>query len=113
LDYYKDEHEIEAVVAGFQQCTTSKDKFSHLSHLTVAVCYLKQSTPEEAFEKMRDGLLRFLDHHGVGRAKYKEELTRNWIALVQRVLEETNPDDSLLLVTNLVLERLCNSRLVT
>src|SRR5258705_11568336 len=111
MDYYKDEHEIEAVVAGFEQCTTEKDKFTHLSHLTVAVYYLRQSTHDEAFQRMRSGLFHFLDHHGVGRGKYKEELTRNWITLIQGVLEEMNSDDSLLLVTNAVLERLGNSRI--
>ena len=44
MGHYKDEHEIEAEVAGFEQCTTEKDKFTHLSHLTVAVYYLRQST---------------------------------------------------------------------
>jgi len=113
LDYYKDEHEIETVVTGFEECTTGKEHFTHLSHLTVAVYYLRQSTPDEAFEKMRDGLLRFLDHHGIDRAKYKEELTRKWIALTQSVLDELNSDHSLLLATNAVLERLNNSRLLT
>jgi hypothetical protein len=61
---------------------------------------------------MRSGLLRFVDYHGVGRAKYKEELTRNWIALVQSVLKEMKAEDSLLAVTNAVLERLGDSRLI-
>ena len=113
MAYYKDEHEIEAVVAGFEQCATAKDKFTHLSHLTVAVYYLRRSTPEEAFQKMRSGLFRFLDYHGVDRAKYREDLTRNWIALVQSVLEDMKPDDSLLVVTNVVLERLGDPRLIT
>ena len=113
MDYYHDEHEIEAVVTGFEQCTTAKDKFTHLSHLTVAVYYLRHSTPEEALHQMRSGLFRFLDFHGVDRAKYKEELTRNWIALVQGTLEGIDSDQSLLVVTNNVLERLGDSRLVT
>jgi hypothetical protein len=112
LNYYKDEQEIEAVVTGFEQCTTGKDQFTHLSHLTCAVYYLRQSPPDEAFEKMRDGLLRFLDHHGVGRSKYKDKLTHNWIVLTQGVLQEMNSDDSLLLVTNAVLERLGDSRML-
>jgi cell division FtsZ-interacting protein ZapD len=113
LDYYKDERDIEAVITGFEQCTTEKDKFTHLSHLTVAVYYLRQSTPDEAFQRMRSGLFRFLDYHRVARGKYKEELTRNWIAIIQRVLEELKADDSLLMVTNTVLERLGDSRIIT
>jgi hypothetical protein len=113
LDYYKDEYEIEAVVSGFEECTTAQNKFNHLSHLTVAVYYLRQSTPDQALLKMRSGLFRFLDHQGIDRAKYQEELTRKWIALVQCLLEETNPGDSLLTITNKVIERLGDSRLVT
>ena len=109
--YYKTGQEIEAVVAGFEQCTTGKDEFTHLSHLTVAVYYLRHSTPDEAFQKMRTGLFRFLDHHGVGRAKYNEQLTLTWITLIQKVIEQFNPESSLVEVTNVVLERLGDSRI--
>jgi hypothetical protein len=109
--HYQTEQEIEAVVAGFEQCTTGKDEFTHLSHLTVAVYYLRHSSPEEAFQKMRFALLRFLDHHGVGRTKYKEQLTRSWITLVQSVIEKMGPDLSLLATTNAVLERLGDFRI--
>jgi hypothetical protein len=109
VGHYKDEQEIEAVVASFEQCTTGKDEFTHLSHLTVAVYYLRNSTPDQAFQKMRDGLFRFLDHQG--RAKYDEQLTLTWIALVQKVIEQLNPESSLVEVTNVVLERLGDSRI--
>ena len=109
--HYKNEQEIDAVVAGFEQCTTGKDEFTHQSHLTVAVYYLRNSTPDQAFQQMRSGLLRFLDHHGVGRTKYKEQLTLSWMTLVQAVIEELNPDVSLVEVTNAVLARLGDSRM--
>lgn len=111
MDYYKTDQEIEAVVTGFEQYTTAKEEFTHLSHLTVAVYYLRCSTSDEAFQKMRSGLFRFLDHHGVGRAKYNEQLTLNWITLIQTVIEQMDPDLSLPAVTNAVLERLGDSRL--
>jgi hypothetical protein len=111
MDHYKTEQEIAAIVVGFEQCTTGKDEFSHLSHLTVAVYYLRDSTPEQAFQKMRDGLHRFLNHHGVGRAHYKEQLTYRWITLIQSVIEQMDPDLSLPEVTNAVLERLGDTRL--
>lgn len=108
---YQTEQEIEAVVAGFENCTTSPDKFKHREHLTVAICYLRSSTPEEAFQKMRTGLFRFLDTHGVGRAKYGEQLTLSWITLIQSVLEQMKPDLSLVDATNAVLARLGDSRI--
>ncbi len=111
-NYYQTEEEIAAVVAGFEECTTGKDEFTHLSHLTVAVYYLRNSTSDQAFGKMRDGLFRFLDHHGVGRTKYNERLTLTWLTLIQDVLETMAPNLSLLAVTNAVLEQLGDSRLV-
>jgi hypothetical protein len=110
-DRYQTQKEIDAVVRGFEQCTTGKDEFTHLSHLTVAVYYLRTSTPEETFQKMRTGLFRFLDHHGVGRGKYNEELTRSWLAVIQSLIEQMDPDLSLLAVTNAVLERFGDSRI--
>lgn len=110
--YFQSEQEIEAVVEGFESCTTGADDFKHRSHLTVAVWYLRNSTLEQAFQKMCSGLLRFLDHHGVGRATYDERLTMKWIRLIQDAIEGMNPDLSLLEVTNLVIERLGDSRVV-
>jgi hypothetical protein len=110
-DHYQNEQEIAAVVAGFEECTTAPDKFKHREHLTVAAYYLRDSTPEQAFERMRSGLFRFLDHHGVGRAKYNEQLTLSWITLIESVIEQTDPNLSLLAVTNIVLERLGDSRM--
>ena len=110
-DYFKTEQEIVAVVSGFENCTTSKEGFTHLSHLTVAAYYLCHSTPDAAFEKMRFGLLRFLDHHGVGRAKYDDGLTLTWIKQIQNVIEQLAPDSSLVVITNRVLERLADTRI--
>lgn len=110
-DHYQDELEIGAVVAGFEECTTGKDEFTHLSHLTVAVYYLRNLTPEQAFEKMRSGLFRFLDHHGVGRTKYNEQLTLSWLTFIQSVIKQMDPNLSLVAVTNAVLERLGDSRI--
>ena len=111
MERFQNEKEIEAVVAGFESCTTGVDDFSHLDHLTVAVWYLRNSTPDEAFQKMCFGLLRFLDHYGVGRAKYDEALTMRWIRLIHDTMEEINPARSLLEVTNVVVERFGRSKL--
>ena len=110
--YFQNEKEIKAVVQGFESCTTGADDFKHRDHLTVAVWYLRNSTPEQAFQKMCSGLLRFLDHHGVGRKKYDEQLTLSWIKLIQKTIEEMNPDLSLLQVANMVIDRLGDSRVV-
>jgi len=108
---YQTEKEIAAVVAGFEECTTGNDEFTHRSHLTVAVYYLRGSTTDQAFQKMRAGIFRFLDHHGVDRTKYNQQLTLAWLKLIQRVLEGIDPDLSLVSVTNIVLELLGDIRI--
>jgi hypothetical protein len=110
--HYQTEEQIAAVIQGFESCTLGKDEFNHREHLTVAVWYLRNSNPSQALERMRSGLLRFLDHHGVGRAKYKETLTASWLKLIQSAMEKISADLSLLEITNIVIERLGDSRLV-
>lgn len=111
-NYYKDRAEIEAVVEGFESCTTPKDDFTHLRHLTVAVFYLYESSEREATERMRRGLLRFLNHHGVGAAKFHETLTVFWIRILRAFMVALDPETSLLEITNRSLAQFSNSRLV-
>ncbi len=86
--FYKSEAEIEQVVRGFETCATPKDDFHHCEHLTVAVWYLQTLSKEETVSRMRTGLLRFLDHHGVDRKKYSEEVTVFWVDAIASKLEE-------------------------
>ena len=109
-DRYQTDEEIATVVAGFEQCTTGKTEFTHLSHLTVAAYYLRSSSPDETFQKMRFGLQRFLDHHCVDRAKYSDPVTWAWIEQIQSVIEQMDDDASMAAVTNRVLERLGDYR---
>ena len=110
--HYETEAEIESVVQGLESCTTGKDDFPHRKHLAVAVWYLRNSSVEQALVKMRSSLLRFLDHHGVDREKYKEELTRAWIMLVQNELEKLDPNLPFVTITNTVVDRFCDSQAV-
>ena len=109
--HYQTAEEIEAVVSGFENCTTSKEEFTHLSHLTVATYYLCNSTPEESFEKMRSGLLRFLKHHGVNTAKYSNRVTRAWLEQVHQVCELMNQEASLVVIVNKVIADLGKARI--
>jgi hypothetical protein len=44
--------------------------------------YLTEHGDETAYARMRDGLGRFLEQHGIDAAKYHETLTRAWILAV-------------------------------
>ena len=109
--HYQTAEEIEAVVSGFENCTTSKEEFTHLSHLTVATYYICNSTAEESFEKMRSGLLRFLKHHGVNTGKYSDRVTRAWLEQVHQVCELTNQESSLVVIVNKVIADLSTARI--
>ncbi|HEV2883911.1 MAG TPA: hypothetical protein VGW36_03580 [Pyrinomonadaceae bacterium] len=109
---FKSEDEIEAVVRGLESCSRARDDFTHREHLTVAVWYLRNSDGEAALEKMRTSLMRFLDHHQVGRVKYKEGLTVAWLTLVDNTMRELPQDLPLTDVTNIILERLGDSSLI-
>jgi hypothetical protein len=82
------EREIESVVHGFETCETAASQFKHRDHLVVAVWYVHNLGSEAALERMREGLLRFIDHHGIDPRKYSEETTRLWIERVTKRLGE-------------------------
>jgi hypothetical protein len=110
-NYYKSQSEIEAVVRGFETCSLGKDEFPHQAHLTVAVWYLTNSSLEQATDRMRAGLYRFLKHHGVGRQKYNETLTVFWMRAISAILKQLSSELSLLEVTNSAIECLTDSEL--
>lgn len=91
---YDSEAEIEKVVHGFESCETGADDFRHSEHLVVAVWYLHTMDKDAALNRMRSGLLRFLDHHGVDKAKYSEKVTVFWIDKIEDKLKELGADAS-------------------
>jgi hypothetical protein len=89
---FKSEEEIEAVVRGFENCTTAKTDFHHREHLVVAVWYLQTLSRSDTVAKMRSGLLNFLEHHQVDKQKYSEAVTVFWVGQVESKLEEIGVD---------------------
>ena len=105
---YRSELEIEGVVRGFETCATDKSAFKHREHLTVAVVYLQTLDTKAAVERMRTVLLRFVDHHGVPREKYNEQVTVFWIELIGKKLGELPPNTSLVDQCNYVINSLAH-----
>jgi hypothetical protein len=95
MNPYRSEAEIENVVRGFENCETDADDFRHPQHLAVAVWYVDKMGRDGALERMRDGLLRFLNHHGVDKGKYSEPITVFWIDKIAAKLEEMRSDVSM------------------
>ena len=59
---------------------------------------------DAALDRMRSGLLRFLEHHGVDKGKYSETVTVFWIDKINEKLNELGPDVSLVDKCNTVLD---------
>jgi len=107
---YEREEEIMEVLKGFETCTTDKTQFKHRQHLTVAVAYLQTLPVDAALTRMRTNLLRFLDHYGVPREKYSEEVTLFWLEQVSLQLQKVEPELSLAEKCNYVIEALKDVR---
>src|SRR5947209_10728615 len=113
-DYYRGADEIEAVVRGFEFCTTQPQDFNHRSHLTVAFAYLhlSQLSVAETLERMRAALYRFLDHNHVDRLKYNETITLFWIKLIRSFLDRADITRSVNDIANEMIEVYGNSQLI-
>jgi hypothetical protein len=103
MDRYRSEDEIENVVRGFETCETSGDDFHHAEHLAVAVSYVHTMDRDAALERMRTGLLRFLEHHRVEKGKYSEEVTVFYIDKIAEKLSQMGPQVSIVEKCNAVL----------
>ena len=88
MNRYESEDEIENVVRAFEACETAADDFHHSEHLAVAVWYLHTMDRDAALDRMRTGLLRFLDHHGVDKGKYSEPVTVFYIDKIAEKLDQ-------------------------
>lgn len=95
MSSYQSDAEIEEEVRAFETCETGKDDFKHRDHLVVAVWYVQTLGREAALDRMRAGLLRFLEHHGVDKKIYSEAITVFWIDKITKKLNELGPDVSL------------------
>jgi hypothetical protein len=110
---YTTEAELERVVNDFEMCRTGKDDFHHAQHLVVAITYLESLSIEAAVNKMRNALLRFLDHHAVGKQKYNETLTAFWFEMVALELRRLPEDLAMVDKCNSVIEVLDNPKLAS
>lgn len=110
--YYSSDDEIRLLAEGFEACSLPDDDFDHRAHLAVAVWYLSNMTVEQAIERMREGLLRFLAHYGVDPQKYNETITQFWVRRLDRLLGETDSSLTLAQRANQTIERAGDSKLV-
>ena len=70
------------LIERFEQCTLPIAEMHHTQHLEIALWYVLHYPPEEALERMRNGLKALLAENGVG-SSYNEEVTLGWMQFVQ------------------------------
>jgi hypothetical protein len=107
---FKSAGEIEILVQKFESCQLSLAEFKHRQHLTVALWYLSRLTESDAIELMREGLQRFISHHG--ETGYHETITIFWLKVVRSFLEKTSAARPLQDLANELLEAHGDSRLI-
>ena len=100
---------LDDLVAAFERGDVPEGGFSHQAHLAVALCYLDRYGLEGALDRMRSGLLAFLERafgdEAAARVKYRETTTGFWIRLLQRELDGADPRLPLFERVNPLLER--------
>ena len=103
MNRYQSEDEIENVVRGFEACETGADDFHHSEHLAVAVWYLHTMDRDAALDRMRAGLLRFLNHYEGNTSKYSETITVFYIDKIVEKLSQMGPEVPIVEKCNTVL----------
>lgn len=73
----------------FEACETAPADFDHAAHVRLAYIYLCEHPVDVATRKMKDALLAYLAHLGIGEAKYHETITRAWILAVGHFMGRT------------------------
>ena len=67
----------------FESCIVAPAQFNHEAHVRLAYVYLTEYDTDAAVQKMRDALLKFLEHNSIPRSKFHETLTRAWVLAVR------------------------------
>lgn len=92
---YKDEKEIETLVAAFEDASIARGVWKHAEHLVVALYYaVKYGDVEAATERMRDGIFNLLtEGFKLDLSKempYHETLTVFWMRTVADFASSTD-----------------------
>ncbi len=109
------EAEIEALVRRFEDGSLPRSEWHHRQHLSVALWYLTRYPPEEATERIREGIKRFNAAKGVPQTRdggYHETLTLHFIHRIRLFLAGADRSLPLPVLAALVVERLGDMRCV-
>ena len=77
--------EVAHLIARFDEGTLPQAEWTHRAHLTVALWYASHHSPDEALDRVRAGILRLNQAHGVPTTPtrgYHETITRFYMRIV-------------------------------
>lgn len=96
---YDSDEAIAALVRAFESGRSPEGGFTHRAHLAVALAYIDRYGVEGATERVRAGLLRFLERtlgdSVAARVKYRETVTVFWVRLLAAELAATDASQPL------------------
>ena len=107
---YKDDAEINALVAAFESCSFHPSEFKHYQHLAVAFWYVSHLPFDEAAERMKGGIRRLAATYG--KMGYGETVTVFWLKIVQGFFASADPADSLATRANKLIDKYGNPKLI-
>jgi hypothetical protein len=110
FERYRSKVEIEEVERRFEDCDYQPEEFFHARHLTVAAWYFSHFDAKAAEERMRAGLQKFIRHHG--KNGYHVTITEFWLRLVNKTLQEIEPEVDFVSRVNQIVERLNHKSLI-
>jgi len=100
---YKNDEEVTSLFQAFEKRTLSKENWTHIAHLTVALVYCLNHPFGVAKNLIRDGIYWLNVAHGTPNTEnsgYHETLTCFWMTLVQDFLAKCPSESSLADLTN-------------
>lgn len=101
--------ELDELVGAFERQEAPAGGFSHQAHLAVALTYLDRHGLDDGLDRMRRGLLAFLEHalgdRTAARVRYKETVTAFWMRLLASELAAADPALPLHMRVNALLAR--------
>lgn len=104
---FNTEDEIFRIIDLFEATTLPSEEWRHAEHLIMAMHYALHNDFETALDKMRSGILKLNDFHGVVTTPergYHETLTIFWIKTIFDYVKD-NPEQGLVELANEIIER--------
>jgi hypothetical protein len=103
---YKTENEILEIINLFESAKLTHENWRHAEHLIMAMHYALHNDFDQTLNKMRNGILKLNDFHGVvttNERGYHETLTVIWTRAVFDYVK-ANPNKHLLELANEIIE---------